>query len=79
MESALIRIVSKLRSAPLLIDPKAELKIQKEAGNTETLVDYARIVQVADKAKALHLMYLLDQDEEISNSKGSDMFDMQGL
>jgi hypothetical protein len=60
MEADLIGRVWRFRSKPLLIDPKAELKIQKEAGNTDTLVDYERIAQVAEKAKALHLAYLLD-------------------
>ena len=59
-ESELIDVVSKFKSKPLMIDPKAELKIQKLAGNTATLVDYERIGEIADKAQTLHLSYLLD-------------------
>ena len=60
MESELMGKVKKLRSKSLLIDPKAELKIQKEAGNTDTLVDYDLIGKIADKARTLHLTYLID-------------------
>jgi hypothetical protein len=47
MESELRDEISNLKIKPLLIDPKAELKAAKEAGNTETLVDYDRIGQLA--------------------------------
>jgi len=42
-----VKKLTKIRLKPLLIDPKAEMKRQKEAGNTETLVDYDRIGQLA--------------------------------
>ena len=79
MESELIDIISKLKSKPLLIDPKAELKIQKQANNIETLVDYDRIGDIANKARELHMAYLLEQDKDMSNSRTDDIFDMQGL
>ena len=79
MESELTGKLTKLKLKPLLIDPKAELKKQKEAGNSDTLVDYDLIGQIADKARTLHLAYLLDQDKDMSNSKSDDIFDMQGL
>ncbi len=60
MESELIDMVKKFRFKPLLIDPKAQLKIQKKAGNSQTLVDYDRIGEVADKARTLHLTHLLE-------------------
>jgi hypothetical protein len=47
MESKLLKNVSKIRLKSLLIDPKAEMKKQKEAGNTETLVDYEKIANYA--------------------------------
>jgi hypothetical protein len=47
MEAELRNSISKLKIKPLLIDPKAELKRQKEAGNTETLVDYDKIGNLA--------------------------------
>ena len=47
MESELLKNISKLRLKTLLIDPKAEMKAQKEAGNTETLVDYDKIGNLA--------------------------------
>ena len=47
MESQLLKNVKKIRLKPLLIDPKAEMKKQKEAGNTETLVDYEQIANYA--------------------------------
>ena len=53
-ESELIGLVLGIRSKPLMIDPKAELKIQKAAGNEDTLVDYERIGQITDKAQTLH-------------------------
>jgi hypothetical protein len=59
-ESELINMISGIKSKPLMIDPKAELKIQKAAGNNDTLVDYERIGQIADKARELHLTYSLD-------------------
>ena len=43
MEDELIKQLRKVRIKPLLIDPKAEMKEQKAAGNTETLVDYEKI------------------------------------
>jgi hypothetical protein len=60
MESELTGKLTRLKLKPLLIDPKAELKKQKEAGNSDTLVDYDLIGQIADKARTLHLAYLLD-------------------
>ena len=48
MESNLVKKITKIRLKPLLIDPKAEMKRQKEAGNTETLVDYDKIGQLAE-------------------------------
>jgi hypothetical protein len=48
MESELRNEIANLKIKPLLIDPKAEMKRQKEAGNTETLVDYDRIGQLAE-------------------------------
>ena len=50
MESELITLVKRFKTKALMIDPKAELKIQKQAGNTATLVDYDRIGQIADMA-----------------------------
>ena len=47
MESKLLKAISKIKLIPLLIDPKAELKAMKEAGNTETLVDYDKIGNLA--------------------------------
>jgi hypothetical protein len=43
MESMLLSRIANTRLKPLIIDPKAEMKTQKEAGNTETLVGYDRI------------------------------------
>ena len=43
-----------------MIDPKAELKIQKAAGNNDILIGYERIGQIADKTRELHLSYLFD-------------------
>ena len=40
MEDALIKNLKKVKHKPVLIDPRAEMKVQKAAGNTETLVDY---------------------------------------
>ena len=48
MESTLVKKIKNIRLKPLLIDPKAELKRQKEDGSTETLVDYDRIGQLAE-------------------------------
>jgi len=62
-----------------LIDPKAELKKQKQAGNTDTLVDYGRIGQLAGQARELHLAHLLEQDKDKFKPRSDDMFDMQGL
>ena len=53
-ESELIDVVSKFKSKSLMIDPKAQLKIQKLAGNSDTLVDYERIGEITDKAQTLH-------------------------
>ena len=47
MESILLNNVKKIRLKPLLIDPKVEMKKQKEAGNTETIVDYEQIANYA--------------------------------
>ena len=48
MESKFLKKIANIKLKPLLIDPKAELKREKEAGNTETLVDYDRIGQLAE-------------------------------
>jgi hypothetical protein len=48
LESKLLNKIAKVKLKPLLIDPKAEMKRQKEAGNTATLVDYDRIGQLAE-------------------------------
>ena len=76
MESELIGVVKKFKSKPLLIDPKAELKVQKLAGNSTTLVDYDRIDEIIGKARTMHLDYLLEQDKEGFNPRRDDIFDM---
>ena len=43
MEEELIKHLKKIYLKPILIDPRAEMKVQKAAGNTETLIDYERI------------------------------------
>jgi hypothetical protein len=48
LESDLKEEISNLKIKPLLIDPKAEMKRQKEAGDPETLVDYDRIGQLVE-------------------------------
>ena len=47
MESKLKKQISNLKIKPLLVDPKAEMKKEKEAGNTETLVEYDKIDNLA--------------------------------
>ena len=52
------------------------MKKQKQAGNTDTLVDFDQISQIAAQAKTLHLAYLLEQDEGRSNQNNKNVFDM---
>ena len=40
MEDKLIKNLKNVQTKPMLVDPRAEMKEQKAAGNTETLVDY---------------------------------------
>ena len=40
MEDELIKRLKKVQIKAVLVDPRAEMKEQKAAGNTETLVDY---------------------------------------
>jgi hypothetical protein len=60
MEYELLVSVAEVRIEPLLIDPRAVMKIQKLAGNTETLVDYERIGKLANWAKTLYSNYLIE-------------------
>ena len=43
LEDELVKSLKKIKIRSILIDPKAELKEQKEAGNVETLIEYERI------------------------------------
>ena len=40
LEDQLIKSLKKIKIKPILIDPKAEMKQQKAAGNTETHIEY---------------------------------------
>ena len=47
MEDELIKNLRKVKIKLFLIDPRAEMKAQKAAGNTVTLIDYEKIGQLA--------------------------------
>ena len=47
LEDELIKHIRKIKIKAVLIDPRAEMKVQKAAGNTETLIEYERIDQLA--------------------------------
>ena len=48
MESELIAGLKYVKLKPLLIDPRADMKKQKKAGNTNTLVEYDKIGMLCD-------------------------------
>ena len=50
--------LKRVRLKPPLVDPRAELKLQKSLGNTETLVDYEKIGLLAQQASDLYSNYL---------------------
>ena len=79
MESELLKNISKIRLKPLLIDPKAEMKAQKAAGNTETLVDYDKVGNLAAQAQILYTNHLMESDEAGCILGGDGIFDMQVL
>ena len=43
MEDILVEQLKQFRIKTVVVDPRAKMKKQKAAGNTETLVDYERI------------------------------------
>ena len=47
LEDELVKNLRKIKIKLALIDPRAEIKVQKAAGNTETLIEYERIDQLA--------------------------------
>ena len=79
LESQLIKSLRKVKLKTLLIDPRAEMKAQKEAGNTETLVEYDRIGQLAEQAKSIFLSNMDESEGRIVDDERADIFDLQLL
>jgi hypothetical protein len=74
-----LKTISKVRLKPLLIDPKDQMKSQKEAGNTETLVEYDRFGQLAEQAKIIISTNSNESDVNTLNVDNEDIFNLQLL
>ena len=79
MEDELIKNLKKIKIKPVLIDPRAEMKVQKAAGNTETLVDYERIGELASQASTLYSNYLNEKALPGSNISTGNLIDLDIL
>ena len=63
----------------MLIDPRAEMKVQKAAGNTETLVDYERIGELASQASSFYSNYINEINFPGSNIAAGNLIDLDLL
>ena len=71
--------LKRVRLKLLLVDPRAEMRLQKSLGNTETLVDYEKIGLLAQQASDLYSNYLASRDVPGLDISAGELVDLDVL
>lgn len=79
MEDSLSESLKSIKTVTPLVDPRAEMRIERSAGNMATLVSYDRIGTLAQQAESLYLNYLAEENAPGSTIAAGDLLDLDLL